>query len=123
MRTAQSLRRATESLRGKLDPIFMEHCTVARIGHERVVVVADTAVWASRMRYMIPQLREHFAQYLGVTGSLAVEIKVHSTPTLEQVSEARPLSESSRVTISETAQALPPGRLRDALERLASDPE
>ena len=106
-----------------LDPVFLEHCSVARIENERVVVVADGAVWASRMRYMVPALRAHFAHYLGVTATLAVEIKVHSSPVVPQVREARPLTDTSRATISETADALPPGRLREALERLARKSE
>lgn len=120
LRTAQSLRRATASLQGVLDPVFLDHCAVARIENARVVVVADSAVWASRMRYMVPALRAHFTDYLGLATELAVEIKVHTTPVVAQVQEARPLTDTSRATISETAQALPPGKLRDALERLAT---
>lgn len=123
LRTAQSLRRATASLRSVLDPVFLEHCSVARLHNERVVVVADGAVWASRMRYMVPALSAHFAEYLGVTGKLAVEIKVHNVPSVEQVRQRRLLSDNSRATINESAHALPPGRLREALERLATKSE
>lgn len=119
LRTAQSLRRATQSMRSVLDPVFLEHCAVARLETQRVVVVTDGAVWASRMRYLVPQLRRHFAHYLGTVDTPDVEIKVHSTPIAAPTREARPLSAASRESIGRSAAAMPPGRLRETLERLA----
>ena len=121
LRTSETLLRATRMLRDALDPVFADHCAVARLSPDHVVVAVDGAVWASRMRYLIPQLEAHFAQHLEVTRAPRVEIKVLNPPTVEQPKVERELTDNSRASIRQTASALPPGRLRDALERLADD--
>ena len=119
LRTSQALRRATDYLHANVDTVFAEHCVVARIESDAVGIVVDGAVWASRMRYLVPQLQQTFADYLGVPVPPVVDIRVGTPPATAPGAPERTLSAASRQTIADAAEAVPPGPLSDALKRLA----
>jgi len=83
-----------------------------------LVIHADNGAVASKLRQMGLRISRDMSQN-GVECS-GIEVKVQPRPTLERVSEVtlKPLSGKAVHTLRSTAENLPQGKLREALDRL-----
>lgn len=119
MERVQLLNSLTVQLRRCLDGELAAHVQVADLGAERLFLQADSAAWATRLRYLAPQLL-HCLQQSGLGTLRQIEIRV--APRAETVTPMRDtpvLSATSAAIIAHSAATLPDPALRAAFQRLA----
>jgi hypothetical protein len=114
------LQRAEHLLRETLGVDLGAHCRAGGLTGGRLVLLADSPVWATRIRYAVPALLER----LEGEGDIPVrEIQVRvgrASIAREPASRrARPLGEETARNLRETAEAVGDEALRSALLRLA----
>jgi hypothetical protein len=91
---------------------------VANYKSGRVVIHADNGAVAARIRQMEQRLCNELSKEGVEFNGLDVKVQPTQIPCQSTVSHRKPLSARACGTLSATAEALPPGRLRDALNRL-----
>ncbi|MDD3449564.1 MAG: DUF721 domain-containing protein [Gammaproteobacteria bacterium] len=114
------LQRVENLLRKILGADMAGHCRAGGIAGGRLVLLADSPVWATRIRYAVPALLEQ----LGDAGDVPVrEIQVRvgrlGIARGKAPRRARPLGEETARNLRETAEAVGDEALRAALLRLA----
>jgi hypothetical protein len=120
-RVADEHARATRALRAVLPAGVAEHCVVASVDAETAVVQVDAGVWASRLRYLEPGVREALAPWAGGVAPRRVRVIVRPEVPVGPREQQRgpPLSAPAAETLERAAAATADGPLREALERLA----
>jgi hypothetical protein len=114
----QRLAHATDTIRQHLDPVISAHCNVVRCEGDHVVIMVDSSVWATRIRYLLPQLAALFTRGHNKAPRMSVKVA-----PLKQSREANPrqaLSEESKSTLTRTAEHIGDERLRAVLLRIAA---
>ncbi|MFP4295635.1 MAG: DciA family protein [Halothiobacillaceae bacterium] len=100
-----------ETLRGS--------CHVANLRDGALIIRADNAALATQLRFLTPRIQAD------LNARAPVRIDAVKARVLPQRAERLPqapsrrLSEQARQAIAQTAEAMAPGRLRTALQRLA----
>jgi hypothetical protein len=122
VRHADLLARASALVAGRLPPPLGDHCRVADVEGGTVVVQADSAAWAARLRFMTPAVRDALAPLLA--GSVVKQVKVTVAsprpPTAAQPTGRRPpLTAESALLLERAAEAVTDPALQDALRRLS----
>ncbi|MEM7405963.1 MAG: DciA family protein [Pseudomonadota bacterium] len=106
---------ATQRLRGHLDPVFGEHCSIARLTPTEVVVMVDSAAWASRIRYLLPQIEQLFTDM----GRCRATVKVASAVAASPPSRRHVLSADGRAALEAAARTVENPALQAVLKRIA----
>lgn len=111
-----------QTVRKALPDDLATHCTSASLEQGRLCLLCDSSAWASRLRYMVPQLLSSLrTPYPGLAN---IEIHVAQQgiggPARRGASLPRPSgSQVAARTVEETAQGLAGEPLSRALLRLA----
>jgi hypothetical protein len=98
-----------------------EHCLAAVREQGRLVLFVDGPVWASRMRFLAPDIARRLR---GKPPAPLLEVKIRvvparrAAPRRDKPTRAR-LSASTRTLLLESAQSIADPSLRSALKRLA----
>jgi hypothetical protein len=93
---ASLLLRLEGLLRAMLDPVLAERFRVANLRQNRLVLLAPTAAWATRLRMVTPQLLESLRQS-GYAGIESIDIRVGPLPPDPPAPPgARPLSPAAK---------------------------
>ncbi len=94
-------------------------CQVSRFSKGSLVLTVEDAVWATRLRYELPTLRDRLRQ-AGLHHLTAIRINLApSTPqNLKTKKQAPPLSHQAKQTICDSAKHCSYPPLKEALERL-----
>ncbi|ALG66479.1 DUF721 domain-containing protein [Beggiatoa leptomitoformis] len=123
-----ALQQIDRALKEHLPTVLRHHCSVANVREQVVVLWADSAPYATRLRYMSEEIlhtwqSDPFLQPLRIK---KIEIKVHSLdtalvkPSLMQTDKRRPsLSHETAMLLQNVAHNLKDQGLRNALLRLA----
>ena len=109
----------TESLQAFLPPESKEHCRVAQLTANRMLIHVDNAAWATRLRFHIPKLLEHMSQIQDFAAVTDIRIKV---VPLRKEPEAPPTRKPGVIEhkcLEALADDLESGPLQDAVLRLA----
>lgn len=99
------------------------HCSVGSFNQGCLVLVTRDPVWASQLRFYLPELRDALRQKAGIHQLASVKITV-STDDVQAIKAQQkrpPLSAKTRKTImagSRLCQYVP---LKDALQKLAQE--
>lgn len=107
-------------LRACLDTEAAPHIQVADLSADRLVVHADSAAWATRLRYLAPQLLRCLHKTPQLTNVRHLDIRVipHGQPTTS-VAHPAVLSADSASILESAAAGISDPPLRTALKRLA----
>ena len=118
---ARVLEQLTRRLRRHLEPALAPHCQVANYREGTLVISTDSPVWATRLRYQLPQLRRQLAADHSLQGLSDIRLRVRpaSRPLREQLPPPEPLSRDSALLISGIAESISDPGLRSALLRFA----
>lgn len=118
---AHHLQRLTTNINACLDPETASHTQVAAEHAQSLVLLADSAAWATRLRYQCPQLLRCLARYSHLKHLQRIEVKVApiSTATTAPTQPAQALSRASADLIEAHAESIQHHPLRAALMRLA----
>ncbi len=119
-RQTQQLVRLTEKLQSFLEPPLNQHCTVANFDHVTLVLHADSAAWASRLRYNTSAILSHMRRESDLQGlkTLRIKIKPADIPTQKSIRRITLTRTSARI-ITHSASLMPDDELRQSLLRLA----
>ena len=116
----------------KLNQIWQEeitedlaaHSRIANFRDEYLIIVCDSAAWATRLRYILPEIRQKLRQYPDLHGLSHIEwsIQPHFHSTTPSLSRLPPLlSSTSAQLLKNTAGSIPIKSLQEALLRIAKN--
>lgn len=119
----ESLRRLNERVMLCVDPDLQAHCQVANFRQGCLVMVVDSAVWATRLRYSFPELlnRLRFEARLFEVSSLQCVVRKVSMPQISKNKEkSLSLTAENAQLFLEIAENESDPILAASLKRLAS---
>jgi hypothetical protein len=113
------LQEANQALLEVLPAEAADHIQVAECAGQRLVIVTDSAAWATRLRYQSSRLSRVLPAHLGIAVN-RVEVRVRSRPAPAPAPiYNRQMSHASRRLLTQTAAQLSDKSLADAILRLA----
>ena len=78
---AKQLTELDKLIKGYLSPKLAEHCQVCNLRNGRLVIMTQKAVYATRLKYEIPELLARLREQEGFQGLIGIDCKV--SPELE----------------------------------------
>jgi len=110
-----------ESLKNVIPSRAFQHITVANIHDEALIIHADSAAWAARLRFYIPEMLKSLNANNACTGLKTIRIKVIPADTAPHPGADRKLRISSNTArlLKHVAGSIEDSDLRDSLLRLA----
>lgn len=118
------LLRVDKLVRSLLGSAFGEHCRVANIKGNCLLLHVDSTVWATRIRYQLPELLRNMQQTEQLKQISEIQLRVQPqerdaspaklTPTRKAV-----MSRDAALCVQECASSIADDQLRSALQRLA----
>ncbi|GAB4289668.1 MAG: hypothetical protein Kow0096_02790 [Thiohalomonadaceae bacterium] len=116
----QYLQTLTTRLRRCLDSESASHVQVADLNEERLIIQVDSAAWATRLRYLGPQLLRCLRNNIELPPLQRLDIRVapQAQPTPPRIQPAA-LSADSASLLETAADDIRHPALRAALKRLA----
>lgn len=113
--------KANEALCHRLEASLREHCRVANIKGDTVIVIADSPVWATKLRFQTGAMLE-ILRDRGFPELRTLRIKVSPVNVAREAApRSRPkLSQSASATLRRAAEYTDDVELRAVLERLAA---
>lgn len=122
-RTRQ-LMRWTALLRTKLDPELAPHCYLSELQESSLSIFVDSAAWATRLRFQIPQVIPALRTVNPVFSKLeSIKVKVltqDNSPQIDAVQALGPvMSAENARSINSLSESIEDPELQHALQRLA----
>lgn len=120
MAQADRLIRLSQVFRAYLPPHLRDHAVLIRLDPESWEVRTDSAVWATRLRYALPSIRQALGQQLGMT---LPKPRIRVAPVAAPLQSRRPrltLTPRNAELLEAAARTLTDQRLGMALRRLAA---
>ncbi|MCK5639280.1 MAG: DUF721 domain-containing protein [Gammaproteobacteria bacterium] len=120
VRHATELASLNLQLQKHLPASLGKHCQLANYRSNTLVIQSESAAWASKLRYLLPQLRRELKQYTSFSGLKDIHIKVASTATAPAEKPSPPrLSKQSAQLLEQAAASMSDPELGKALAQLA----
>lgn len=119
---ARQLGHLSSIVQAMLEPSLANHCQLAHFDGSRMVLIADTPAWASRLRFSINTLLAQLKQYSNKFHALSqieVQVKPLLPPIPTPLTKERKLSADAARCLTESAESIEDPALREALQRLA----
>lgn len=112
-------------VRRLLGPGFEEHCRVANIKGSSLLLHVDSTVWATRIRYQLPELLRSLQQTEPLRQITEIQLRVQprdETETPKKAARIRKatMSRDAALCVHECASSIDDEQLRSALQRLAN---
>ena len=107
-----------EQIRAMLPGDLASHCVAARLREQRVVVYADSPAWATRLRFLAPQLPGLLRAVHPAVREVRVRMLIHRAPPTPIRRRARQSDEGAFI-IQQSAVNTSDPDLRAALLRLS----
>ena len=110
----------TEEVRKLLPAPLNQQLQGAVLNARRLTLLVNSPVWASRLRYLAPQLQRQLRQSgLAVDQIVPRIVPERSKSPSGRYARARPLSTQNAELLRQTAESLEPGPLQEAMLRLS----
>lgn len=120
---ARQLGHLSSIVQAMLDSSLADHCHLAHFDGARMVIVADSPAWATRLRFSVDTLVSQLQQYSNKFHRLS-KIEVAVRPQLPDLPQGevveRSISVEAAQYIEESASGVSDPELKQALQRLAS---
>ncbi len=109
-------------LSSSLPEALQAHCQVGSFTRGCLVIVTTDAVWASQLRYSVPELRDKLRREAKLYQLSSIKVTVATTEMARLRTTKRPttLSTTAQATITAGAEHCQYAPLKQALYRLAS---
>jgi len=119
LRRVAELERANAEFSSLLPEDLRGHCCIAACREERVLLHVDSSAWATRLRYLLPELRERSTL---LRRADKTEVKVRPTEAIPAVVQRPPpqLSPGAAQVLLDCSQHLDNPELAQSLRRLAA---
>lgn len=109
-----------KQLRSLLPQPISEHCIWAIPKKGDLILLVDSPVWASRLRYLSPKLNQQLRQYGLKVRRIQVKVSIMRGDVLQdKTRRANPISAANAKLLSSAAQSVDDEELRSALLRLS----
>lgn len=120
LRRIESLHGLNARLRRLLPVPLAQHCSIASVAHERMVILVSSSAWATRLRLLHPKIIKSFSdlRIKSVITQVAPATGPQHAPGPAREGPRRLSAQSSKLLI-ELAEAVPDPKLKDALRRLS----
>ena len=119
------LRRLTRLVREFLPAPLNQHCQVANIRDQQLILIADSSAWATMLHYQTNSLLQHLKKQPGMEH--ICNIRTRTSPQNHTNSDVKPsidrLPQSTAVLIGDLADSMSNPALKKALLRLARHSE
>lgn len=115
---ADQLERLQDRLQQWLPPALVPHVQLANLREGRLVLTADSSIWASKLRYLSPDL----LRQLQTAGWDCQRIEVKVAPVFAPppvIKTKRSISDSARRLLIQTARHIDDPEIAATLEKLA----
>ncbi|MGE0384840.1 MAG: DciA family protein [Gammaproteobacteria bacterium] len=127
LRIAELVRRAEEAggctarIRALVEAQFRPHLVHAHVAAKQLVVVVDTAAWATRWRYQAPELLRCIRAGAGFAGveSIRVRVAVSDPPRVRPASGAPRMSRTAAAFLQQVSDSTPDPELKATFARLS----
>jgi hypothetical protein len=98
-----------------------QHSRIANFRDNCLVIEVDNAAWATRLRFLLPELTKKLASYPILSGLKHIEwyIQPYFPPTIEKLTSHPVLTEKSARLLKSTAKSIKAEALQSALAKLA----
>ena len=116
-----NLSRLNQIFKAYLPPHLHDHATLARLDSSGWIVQTDSPAWATRLRYLLPNLQKPLAEHLGIQiPAPRIRIAPPAVPAPPPPPARRMVMTDKAVSVLEgAARNLPDRRLSEAMLRLA----
>jgi hypothetical protein len=104
-----------------IPPPLNQHCRVLALRDDTLIIAADSAVWAARLRYQSPQLTRQLAS-VSTLNLRTVQVRVRGAdpvPVTRATTAKQSVSNGNSLALKRTARNITDARLKSALLRLA----
>lgn len=100
---------------------IVDHCQAGNLRGHTLVLHTDSAPWATKLRFLAPQLLRELQRERGLARLERIEVRIlpQSPVALRPTRTAVPIGKSSREHLLSAARSVRDPRLQAALERLA----
>ncbi len=118
---AERLQRATQLLHACLDFPLSQHCQVANIKKNTIVIHTSSPAWAAKLRFHVAAILTNLRkdQGLGMLQSVRIKVSPIGEPVAPNLAERPIISKYAAEVINAAAHATADPELRDILLRLA----
>lgn len=98
------------------------HCKVGSLNKGCLIITTDNAVWASQLRYILPELRDKLRTEGGIYQLISIKSQIKTNATQCEIVPKKKLklSLAAQRAIIESAEQCEFLPLKEALERLAN---
>jgi hypothetical protein len=73
---SETIKQLNKIFKTSLSAPLSQHCYVANLRDKTLVVHTDTSLWATRLRYMTPELLEKWQQDISIPTIDQIEVRV-----------------------------------------------
>ncbi|MBD3609325.1 MAG: DUF721 domain-containing protein [Gammaproteobacteria bacterium] len=116
-------KRLTQNLRALLPSPLAENCQAGGIKNDTLIIFTTSAVWASKLRYLIPTLLADFSEHPKFQQVTEINIKINQSTKQPETKGANKnrltLSMESAELIRQTAESIHDPELRESLLKLS----
>ncbi len=119
-----------ESLNDKVSdylPVTLKpHCTVASFTQGCLNLIVDDPVWASSLRFILPEMRDKLRVQAGMYQLTSIKITINkncNTPNKAKAKPGRELSAQARNIIQDSSEQCSYEPLKKALKALSKTPK
>lgn len=120
MQRGQFLYRLNRLVASLLDSDSKLHCQVGNIRDGVLILYADSAGWASRLRYQAPTLLKQLQQRKGLEKLQKIELRVLPEQQKEETKQRAEMSAEASSCIQACSESIEDKELSRALARLAA---
>ena len=111
-------------LRQYLPDVLKEKCKVGGLNKGCLLLVVDDIIWATPLRFLIPELRDNLRKQAQLHQLSSIKIQLNTTSVVPKKAfkiTTQTLSASARETLTKAAQNCAHAPLKKALERLSNN--
>lgn len=117
---AATLQRLTSLVHGRLPVPLSAHCRVANYKGGILIIHVGSATWASKLRYLIPGLREGLVTHAEFQDLVEIRLRTIADPSAPLKKVRRPrMPKEAAVLLNSLAERISSKGLAAALRRLA----
>lgn len=121
---ARQIEALDQALKKCLEPPLSRHCQVANLTPSRLVLHARSPIWATRLRYVVPDVLECLRKSCGLPQRCQVQLRVsfaEAGVAEHPVNRPLRLSAKSAAVVRDAALSIENPELRRALLRVSRD--
>lgn len=123
----KQLKQLNKILHAHLDPKLALHCEVANLDQDCLIVITNSAIWATQFRFqapaLLPLLKQHplLFQLKTLTCKIQPQIPKHQGPELAKPVPMPRLSPETAEMINESAKTIKYSRLQAIMKKIATN--